>query len=294
MPEDARKFKSTFWRVRAAESRCFFFSRILIEGLHSRFRNIIEQYVFAPPDFSPFDGRISLAVEMKGTIYASVRHHSKGRGLRIGCNPEYKTTITSLRYPRLVTSLACGLGILLMASCTSLQAPVEPPVYDSRHSVSAEDRDIRIDIMPIEGNSSYEDLFEEDLPRLGIAAAWVSIRNMGSAPVDLRHLEWFLYRNGIRYKELRTNQLLSRYYKARNIRAYTLNADQKARLKVEKLLFRSDSLTPGALEDGFVYFEIDPAIAPAWIAGGFIQARDIRLEDGSKISIEVHFAHVDP
>ncbi len=180
------------------------------------------------------------------------------------------------------------------SSCTSLRAPVAQPHFESGHAIVARSDIIDLKVTPVSGQAVYQQLFQENLPAIGIVVIWVSMRNDGSSVLDLAHSRWTYRRSGKEYRSLRISELFDRYYRARHIRAYTLNVDEKARLRAEKLLFSCSQLTPGMEHNGFIYFGIDPALGSSWADAGLISVQNIRETDGKKISIEVSLSDANP
>jgi hypothetical protein len=140
---------------------------------------------------------------------------------------------------------------------------------------------------PIEGRENYWDLFDDELPQIGIAALWVRIENSRSEPVDLSDLSWTLEARGESFSNLSTDQVLDRYYDRRGIRFYSVNSDRKAREDLEKVMLKTGRLLPAAISQGFVFLDIDPAAGNEWSHGAKLFVRGIRLENRQKLEFEL-------
>ena len=194
----------------------------------------------------------------------------------------------------LFRSCLLGLSLLTAVSCTSLRAPADPPHLASEQTISAKSDGIDLRVTPVNGLPTYQELFKENLPAIGIAAVWVSMRNEGSVTVDLSHSKWTYHRDGKKYRSLSTSDLFARYYSARHIRTYTLHVDEEARHRAEKLMFRPARLTPGMEQNGFVYFGINPAWGPDWATAGLLLVQNIRGQEGRKLSIGINLSNANP
>src|SRR5262245_57714412 len=117
---------------------------------------------------------------------------------------------------------------ILLASCTTLKVPVRLPKV-SGPTLQASREGVLVGAHPIEGRENYWELFDDDLPQIGIAALWVRIENSRAEAIDLADLNWTLEARGESFSNLSTDQVLDRYYDRRGIRFYSVNSDRKAR-----------------------------------------------------------------
>jgi hypothetical protein len=179
---------------------------------------------------------------------------------------------------------------ILLASCASLKVPVELPKV-SRPTFRASRDGVTLGAHPIEGRESYWELFDDELPTIGIAALWVRIENSRAEPIDLSDLTWTLQAGSETFSGLSIDQVLERYYQRRGIRFYSLNSDRKAREDLERVTLKSGLLPPSAVCQGFVFLDVDHSSGHGWSRGTRLFARGIRLDNRQRIQFE--FSPVD-
>ena len=152
---------------------------------------------------------------------------------------------------------------IFLASCTTLKVPVRMPKVSGPTFQASRDG-VTLGAHPIEGRENYWDLFDDELPKIGIAAVWVRIENSRAEPIDLSDLTWTLEAGTERFSALSIDQVLERFYDRRDVRFYSLNSDRKAREDLEKVMLKSGPLAPSAVSQGFVFLDVDYSSA-AWL-----------------------------
>lgn len=147
-------------------------------------------------------------------------------------------------------------------------------------------------VRPIVGKQSYYELFDDNLPQVGIIAVWVTMENRSrqAAVVDPRH--WYLKAADRRCASMSVNKLVDHYYNERGIRFYTVQADERARDRLAKLCLRREALAPGASAEGFVFFRIDSPAPPSWNLGATLMAAEIKLGGARRLDMQLPlYAH---
>ena len=188
-------------------------------------------------------------------------------------------------------SLAAWPLWIFFVSCASLKVPVDLPAV-SRPALRASRDGVTLGAHPIEGRESYWELFDDELPAIGIAAVWVRIENSRAEPIDLSDLRWTLQAGNETYSALNIDQVLERYYERRGIRFYSQNSDRKAREDLERVTLKGGLLAPSAVSQGFVFLDVDHSSGHGWWSrGARLYARGIRLENHQRVQFE--FSPVD-
>jgi hypothetical protein len=182
----------------------------------------------------------------------------------------------------------------VLASCTSLHVPAKPPVFERAELRERAAEGLLLRARPIGERERSLELFDDDLPALGIAPMWVVIENGRPAAVDLRRAGWSLEVDGRRETALSSETLLDRFYANRKIRVYSLKADADARRALESLLFRPALLPPAGSASGFLFFKIDPTVRTTWARRGRLALRGVDLGEGRSLEVVVPLAHAAP
>ncbi|MGA2260398.1 MAG: hypothetical protein ABSH28_03060 [Acidobacteriota bacterium] len=192
-----------------------------------------------------------------------------------------------------VILVVASLGYLT-TSCATLQAPVSPPPLQPREFLRGSREGIDIAVKPIVEEDEYLQLFDDNLPSIGIVALWVQARNMRATAIELNLASWYIRIANRSFPALSVQKVLERYYKGRNVRMYAIGADRAARLSMERVAFHQGRIQPSAEQDGFVFFRIDPSISAGWTHGATLGMEDIRLDRHSKTNLEVALSHANP
>jgi hypothetical protein len=200
-----------------------------------------------------------------------------------------KTHRPTIRF-RFLTVWICAL----MAACTTLQVPTKAPVFQEKQFLHATRAGMDIAACPIVTAEEYWQLFDDYLPKLGIAAVWIRVRNQGEHPVAVNPETWLLRAENRNHAVLKIPELFGRYYSARGIRMYGIRGDQAARRDLGRIRLNPARLAPDESCEGFLFFEIDPGDADLWYRGAFLVARDIELSGGAKVVLEIALSHASP
>jgi len=187
--------------------------------------------------------------------------------------------------------LAC---LLPQASCASLQVPAGMPSIENAIAVETEASDVQLTAVAFSGAEQYLELFDDNLPEIGLVATRITLRNESSQPLEIPSKPWALQIGDRQFKALDVEALLENYYKGRQIRMYTVQADETARLGILKLLFTPGQLPPKTSRDGLAFFKLDANHLTRWPAGAILLSKMLRLADGRKISLELAFSHATP
>lgn len=181
----------------------------------------------------------------------------------------------------------------MIASCATMQVPPPQPQFHDRELLQGSRDGLDIRVRPIEGLDQYLQLFDDDLPRIGIVALWVEVQNNRTTPIDLRPDTWGLRTGNREFVAIGVAKLFARYYDARGIRMYTEGMDASARRNMERVAFPAGPIQPSLKRSGFLFFPIDPGLASGWIRGAVLLARNIQLDPRSKATLEIALTHGD-
>jgi hypothetical protein len=183
---------------------------------------------------------------------------------------------------------------LLMCSCSTINVPVDPPEFKPDEMLCASGAGVEMGVKPIQGRDSYWSLFDDNLPEAGIAALWVSVRNVADGEIDFSKVKWVLRRGGTDQLALDGDHVFKLYYRARHVRMYGVETDRQARLAMERIRFQPGRIRPSMVREGFLFFRVVPSSALDWTGLGTLFADNIRLRDGRMSSLQVHLAHANP
>lgn len=179
-----------------------------------------------------------------------------------------------------------------MSACSTLHVPAARPTFGVKEFVEAETEGIILRARVIVEKESYSDLFDDDLPRMGIIAAWISLENRSQQEATVDPEQWHLMVAGHRCPAMSPNDMLDRYYRERRIRMYTVRTDERVRDRLGKLSLQRGRLAPGVSAEGFVFFRIDGSPPPSWNLDAVLMARGIRLGGERKLDMQLPlYAH---
>jgi hypothetical protein len=188
------------------------------------------------------------------------------------------------------------LPLLLAAlSCATLRVPDSAPSFKTEQFARTEKSGLILEAHAVAALEEYWELFEDNLPDIGIAALWIRIRNDRAGPVSPRIGRWRLVSPGGKYRPLGADELFDRYYDLRGIRAFSVHADQQARERLQPLLFDGGSpLRPSETRSGFVFFRTPPARSAAWVKDARLVLRGLRLADRESVTLELPLNYASP
>jgi hypothetical protein len=146
----------------------------------------------------------------------------------------------------------------------------------------------------IVGRDAYWDHFDDNLPEIGIVAVWVSIRNQRAGKIDLGDSKWSLKTATQKYRALDSSKLMDIYYDKRNVRLRSENADRKARRNLNNIILKPGSIGPDLRRDGFLFFRLKREADRQWSRDSVLEAKGVRLEDGSKIDLTLSLSNGNP
>ena len=228
----------------------------------------------------------SLKRKTRSTAAGDATAGSRFRLLRPGAlSPEWQTADVPLRRRVIPRSLHVTLFVavtLWSAACTSLRVPRSIPDPGGGPSSSVKAMGVSVSVRPIVGRESYWELFDEDLPEMGMAAAWVTIRNGRQDEVSVEPARWYLRSGTQRSPRLSPEEVMGRYYKARKIRMYSVRADREARRRLDDIGLQQGRLSSAGIAEGLVFFRIAVPANPRWhedkhlIVRGLFSGRELR------------------
>ena len=188
---------------------------------------------------------------------------------------------------------AFALLACMIISCATLQAPLRDPTFprdEMQHTI----RDgIEVAAKAIVNEDQYLDLFDDNLPEIGIAAVWVEIRNTRADAIHLEPDAWSLRTGAQTASAMSVSEVYERYYAGHRVRMYSVQSDSAARTRMEKALLAEGPMAPSESRSGFVLFRIDPAAASGWSLGAVMVVRKILLDSGSTTTIEIALSHAN-
>jgi hypothetical protein len=194
---------------------------------------------------------------------------------------------------------AAALALLLSASaallsCAGLRVPAQRPAPGPEDLRTLTMDGILLGAHPIVGRDAYWDHFDDNLPEIGIAAVWISIRNHRAGTVDLTRCRWSLKTAARRYRALEASQFMDIYYDGRNLRLRSENRDRNTRRELNNIMFRPGSIRNGLTRDGYLFFRLKSEALLDWKKSATLEARNVLLEDGRKIDLILSLSNGNP
>ena len=179
-----------------------------------------------------------------------------------------------------------------LSACSTLRVPATRPDFNVNEFVHTEAGGIVLRAKAIVDKETYSHLFDDDLPRLGIIASWVSLENQSREEATVDPGKWHLQIAGSRHPAMSPDDVVDLYYQERHIRIYTETADERARERLDKLSLERRQLAPGASAQGFVFFRIGAPPPPSWNLDATLMATGIKLGGGRKLDMQLPlYAH---
>jgi len=185
------------------------------------------------------------------------------------------------------TAVILAALVGLLASCATLQAPFPAPSFPQGELMRAGQDGVDIGVRPIKGEDEYLQWFDDNLPRIGVVALWVEIRNRRAHAIELRPANWILRVGDQNLRAMTTSEVFERYYHGHHIRMYSVGSDRSARLNMDPVVFHPGRLQPTLKREGLVFFGIDPEMASSWHSGATLFLRDILLDRHSKTTFAI-------
>jgi hypothetical protein len=196
---------------------------------------------------------------------------------------------------RILSSRALAATVLSIGvSCASLHVPSSAPQFESSAWVSSESEGVELRAVPLEGKESYWELFDENLPALGIVALWVEFRNHRQTQVTLTDAPWRLQIPAGKTGSLDAAQVMKRYHSRTGSRMYSISAEAEARGKLERLLFMPGVLAPGRARTGFLFFAVDPKQEVRWNEAATLIGPPVRCAGYRTVTIELALDYATP
>jgi hypothetical protein len=172
---------------------------------------------------------------------------------------------------------------LLFGACTSLKVPAAIPRFSAELLLRTQSEDVTVEAFALEGHEAYWEVFDEDLPRAGIAAVWLKVTTARQDALDLKGLQIKLRAGGRDLSHLEAHEVLRQYYRGRGIRAYGVLAHKKSRQELGAVMFKPRTLASNGSIEGFLFFKIDPDRSKDWTHGTSLVVDKIHLPNGKKI-----------
>lgn len=195
-------------------------------------------------------------------------------------------------FPR---SLRICLSVgLLSAGCSSLRVPLTPPQFVPSEGGELTRDGIDLRATAIQGRELNWEIFDENLPALGVAPVWVEVKNNRSLPVALQRSQWRLRIDDRNFKTMSSREVMDSYYAGRRIRMYSTRAEAKAQTDLERLMFTPGTIAPVLKSEGFLFFRIDPRLSPGWAQSAVLISHGVRLDRHTTIDFELPLKYANP
>jgi hypothetical protein len=181
----------------------------------------------------------------------------------------------------------------MLGACATLQVPPRAPSFPFEKYLNTSREGVVVRAYPIEQYEDYWQLFEEDLPRIGLGVLWVRIDNTRGSAISLNDARWTLRKGGRSFASLHAKDVLKQFYRGNGIRMYSVAAHEKARKGLERLILKGGTISPASFLEGFLFFKTDPG-NPRWSTGAILSGRDIQVETRKEIEIELPISDANP
>jgi hypothetical protein len=188
-------------------------------------------------------------------------------------------------HARRVRAALAALALLatFCQGCATLRVPelVPEASISGTAEVSGRAAAVTVSARPIARLDEYRSLFDEDLPKIGLAAVVVTVRNDGPSDYDAGRLRLRLRSaTGRNSPALGTEGVLKAYYSGRGMRAYTVRSHEETTKALERVRLKPALLGPGGEVSGLMFFRIAPAPADGWTHGARLSVRGLPRTEG--------------
>ncbi len=182
------------------------------------------------------------------------------------------------------------------SACAVLQAPVAPPAPNPQGRYHLSGEGFEIDAEPIRTWEQNWELFDDNLPEIGLLAVWVEMRGTSTREIDMTRAKWELRRGVEKFRLMRLDSLYKQYYKRHNTRLYSVRADANAREAMGTWLFNADRLRSSESRKGFLFFQAASAQSPDWNRGSVLVVSGLAEEGGGRAGrrLELPLFHAHP
>jgi hypothetical protein len=187
-----------------------------------------------------------------------------------------------------------GVCSLMLGACATLQVPSKAPSFPFERYLNASREGVVVRAYPIEHYEDYWELFEEDLPKIGLGVLWVRIDNTRAGAISLKDARWTLRKGERTFSSLDAKDVLKQFYSGQGIRMYSVAAHEKARKGLEGFILKGRTIPPSGFLEGFLFFKTDPPGNSRWSTGATLSGRDIQLEARKEIEIELPISNANP
>ena len=185
---------------------------------------------------------------------------------------------------------AAAVLAMLSQACATLRVPDLVPESTAAGWVEATGRagDIAVAARPIERLEENWSLFDDDLPRLGLAAVVITVRNSGSSEFDVGRLRIRLHSAaGRKSPALGNEAILEAYYSGRGTRLYSVRAHEEAAKALDRIGLRPALLGPGGEVSGLLFFRIEPAAKEHRMRGITLAIRGFPRVNGRRPTLDL-------
>src|SRR5437867_11064729 len=110
--------------------------------------------------------------------------HADGRrSVRVNTGVYLRSSAAQSGLSMLAWYLAAAL---LFGACSSLRVPTTMPRFPPERLLRTQSEGVILEAYPLLGHEAYWEVFDEDLPRAGIAAVWVKFGSAHEDALDLK------------------------------------------------------------------------------------------------------------
>jgi hypothetical protein len=195
---------------------------------------------------------------------------------------------------RFLIVLLLAVYAALIVSCTTMRVPLRAPSYPEQEMLHRSQEGIDLAVRPIEHEDEYWQLFDDNLPSIGIVALWLEARNQRDTAIELPLANWSLRIGGRSYPAISVDELFKRYYDGYRVRMYSIKADRSARRDMARVAFQPGRIEPSMKREGFLFFRINPEVGAAWNREASLLLHDVLPGSRSKTTIEIALSHANP
>jgi hypothetical protein len=154
--------------------------------------------------------------------------------------------------------------------------------------------EVELSATPIQSTDDYWELFDDNLPEIGLVALWIEMRNTGSRETDLSRVRWELRRGTLLLREASADDIFKQYYQRRQVRLYSVNSDLIARKAMSGALMKSGRLQPSESCSGFLVFKSKSPLPQDWSRDGVLVGRGFPPRSGGRKTVELPLTHANP
>ena len=130
------------------------------------------------------------------------------------------------------------------------------------YSVSGRSADVEIQARLVTDEDFLDSTFDANLIQAGLLPVRLSVKNLASGPLDLRHSKYQVEIGNVVYKEVDPNRAFKRLISYYQFTTYNVYGYKQSREDFISYRLNVDAaIGPGGITEGFLFFDVPPAVS---------------------------------